>query len=261
MNEKRPSAMDGAATVDILTFHSISSAAGPTCIPPATFREQMRLLADSGLPVVALQDVGRWRRGETTLPARAVVLTFDDAFTDFAESAQPELAARGWPATLFVPTGHVGGRSDWSGLRGTGACLPLLGWADIAALARAGIAIGAHGVTHRDLTALSAAALRSEIVDSAAAIAAQTGHRPAAFAFPYGRSSAAARRCAREVFDVAVGTRLAHVDGAADPYDLPRIEMAYFRSPERWRAFLRRRNTSFFLLRRALRAVREGIGA
>lgn len=40
------------------------------------------------------------------LPTRAVLITFDDAYADFAETAWPVLKRFGLCATLFVPTGY-----------------------------------------------------------------------------------------------------------------------------------------------------------
>jgi hypothetical protein len=40
------------------------------------------------------------------LPKRAVLITFDDAYADFAEIAWPILKRLGLPATMFVPTGY-----------------------------------------------------------------------------------------------------------------------------------------------------------
>ena len=42
------------------------------------------------------------------LPPRSVLLTFDDAYRDFAANAWPTLKRYGLPATLFVPTAYAG---------------------------------------------------------------------------------------------------------------------------------------------------------
>ena len=42
------------------------------------------------------------------LPDRSVLLTFDDAYRDFASHAWPTLKRYGLPATLFVPTAYAG---------------------------------------------------------------------------------------------------------------------------------------------------------
>src|SRR5438105_1713518 len=101
--------------IDILMYHSLTEGTGPTCIAPAIFREHMAALAENGYHTVALATCAAWMRGEVALPERAVVLTFDDGFDDFARVALPELQTRGWTATVFLPTGKVGGTDDWEG--------------------------------------------------------------------------------------------------------------------------------------------------
>jgi peptidoglycan/xylan/chitin deacetylase (PgdA/CDA1 family) len=44
--------------------------------------------------------------GRVRLPARSVLVTFDDAYRDFAEVAWPILRDRGVPVVLFVPTSY-----------------------------------------------------------------------------------------------------------------------------------------------------------
>jgi peptidoglycan/xylan/chitin deacetylase (PgdA/CDA1 family) len=72
---------------------------------PEDFAGQVRLLAEEYTPVSAafLLDV---RAGRRALPRRAVHVTFDDAYTDFAEHAWPVLRRYGVPVTLFVPTAY-----------------------------------------------------------------------------------------------------------------------------------------------------------
>jgi peptidoglycan/xylan/chitin deacetylase (PgdA/CDA1 family) len=65
--------------------------------------------------VVSLDEVLAVQEGRADLPPRAVLLTFDDAYDDFAEVAWPLLRHHGLPATLFVPTAYpdVPGRAFW----------------------------------------------------------------------------------------------------------------------------------------------------
>ena len=100
-----------AGRLAVLTYHRIGDpAAGPPGIvsaTPAVFERQMRWLAGTGR-AVALADVLAAARGEALLPARAVLVTFDDAYRDFADAAWPVLRHLGIPVTLFVPTAFPG---------------------------------------------------------------------------------------------------------------------------------------------------------
>lgn len=70
---------------------------------PKAFRSQMEVIARH-YNAIHLDDLVAAHRGEATLPPRAVLLTFDDGYADFAEHAWPILKRLGLPAVLFVPT-------------------------------------------------------------------------------------------------------------------------------------------------------------
>lgn len=72
---------------------------------PEEFSRQVAFLA-ARRHVLTLDELLAVRRGERPLPLRSVVVTFDDAYRDFAEQAWPVLRRHGVPATLFVPTGY-----------------------------------------------------------------------------------------------------------------------------------------------------------
>lgn len=246
------------AHINILTYHSISEAPGPTSIPLDTFRGQMEVLAQSGYSVISLSDIVDWHGGTRELDPRSVVITFDDGFADFADVAAPILQSRGWSATVFLPSGCIGGHDSWEG---EGAPLrPLMNWQQISDLAAAGIEFGSHTVNHVDLTTLTTERLRDELTASHAAISERLGRLPTFFAPPYGRSNASVRSEIRKYYSASVGVRLQRASRQSDLFDLPRIEMHYFRDLRRWRAHLDGKGEGYFALRRGLRRLR-GIAA
>lgn len=96
----------------VLTYHRVDEpGARPWLNPsllsatPAAFEAQMTALLRRHHPI-SLPELLAARRGERSLPARAVLVTFDDAYRDFLEHAWPILARLGIPATLFVPTAY-----------------------------------------------------------------------------------------------------------------------------------------------------------
>lgn len=248
--------MSSRPGVDILMYHSISDGPGPTCIPPAIFREQLDVLADCGYRAASLAGLDAWLRGGAPLAERTVILTFDDGFADFATTAFPAIQARGWSATVFVPAGKMGGWDDWEP---PGRRRRLLDPDTVATLARAGVDFGGHGMSHVDLTRLAPDERLREIAGAREVLEALTGRRVVAFAPPFGRTTAEVRREVEHHYRLAAGTRLARAGPASDPYDLPRIEMWYFRNPRRWRAYLRSPQTPYFALRRVLRWLRSAV--
>ncbi len=238
--------------INILMFHSISGGAGPTCIQPNVFREQLNVLAECGYRGVALTEALSGLRGEGSLPARSVVLTFDDGYEDFASVVFPELQARGWNATVFLPAGKTGERADWDAPPGP----RLMDWRTVSELAQRGVDFGGHGVSHADLTTLPAQVACAEIGKARSFIEDQTGCPVTSFAPPFGKSNRVLRFEMSRHYQAAVGTRLNPARAGHEPYDLPRIEMWYFRDPRRWQAYLRGAARCYFFVRRLLRRAR-----
>lgn len=104
----------------ILTYHRIDALdARPELDPalisatPREFDRQMAWLAANARPL-SLAELLEVRRGRARPPPRAVLVTFDDAYGDFAEHAWPALRGHGVPATLFVPTAYpASGAGFW----------------------------------------------------------------------------------------------------------------------------------------------------
>lgn len=79
----------------ILTYHRIGAA--------ASFEQQMRHLAQR-YKAVSMPELFDVFQGKRTLPPRALMVTFDDAYQDFADQAWPIMQRYGIPATVFVAT-------------------------------------------------------------------------------------------------------------------------------------------------------------
>ena len=94
--------------IGILTYHRIvdterDAPPGITSARPDEFARQMTMLAAAYHPI-ALADLARRAGGGPALPRRSVLVTFDDAYRDFATHAWPLLRELRIPVVLFVPT-------------------------------------------------------------------------------------------------------------------------------------------------------------
>jgi peptidoglycan/xylan/chitin deacetylase (PgdA/CDA1 family) len=107
--------------VAILTYHRVDDpTARPDLMPglisatPAAFAEQIDGIARHYRPI-SMAEILDALGDPQRLPPRAIHVTFDDAYADFASHAWPILRARNVPVTLFVPTAYPGavGRGFW----------------------------------------------------------------------------------------------------------------------------------------------------
>ncbi len=78
-----------------------------TQLPVAIFRQQLQFLAEQYHPV-SLTDVIAAIKGESTLPDRAVLITFDDGLKNNYSVAFPHLLALKLPAAIFLTVDLIG---------------------------------------------------------------------------------------------------------------------------------------------------------
>jgi len=216
--------------VAILGYHKIGEppAGGwPTWfyVPEATFARHLRWLAGAGWSPLALDTFLAGLEDPSRLPPRGVLLTFDDGYRSVREVALPWLERLGFPAVLFVPSDFVGARNTFD--QASEPDEPLCDWDDLRALQRAGVAIEAHGASHRAFSEMDAAAQDDELRRSKAALEAGLGTPVEVFAFPYGDAGPDRPGVARRLS--AAGYRAACLYGGgpvgwpAEAYALPRV--------------------------------------
>ncbi|WP_200226038.1 polysaccharide deacetylase family protein [Rubrivivax gelatinosus] len=197
-----------AERVPVLMYHRVdargSGAERGYCVTPQEFGAHLDWLAAAGWTPCTLADFGRWQRAQGTLPERSVLITFDDGFAGLHAHVLPLLAARRWPATVFLVSARIGGRDDWATreFRSVGAHA-LLDAAQIAEMAAQGIEFHSHTRSHADLMALDDAALAAQLRGSRDELEQLLGRRVDAVAYPYGRTDARVQEAAR-----AAGYRL-----------------------------------------------------
>lgn len=213
----------------ILTYHSIDDSGSPISISRAAFARHLEWFASGRVPVVSLPEL-------LTRPGHdaAIALTFDDALRTVDTEALPRLHELGLPATIFVPTGHVGRDNRWGGHTADGIpVLPLMTWDGLGRAAERGITVGAHTRLHSRLTAIRGTDLADEIAGSQEEIRRELGITATQFAYPYGGHDAAVRSATARHYSHAVTTELRPLSPGADLLTLPRLDAWYLQN-SRW---------------------------
>jgi peptidoglycan/xylan/chitin deacetylase (PgdA/CDA1 family) len=190
----------------VLAYHKIGTPElGGTWCRRAQLRAQLHALRSAGVRAIDLDTFARRvdaaeARRAARLPAAwrpepdapEVLVTFDDAFASFAAQAWPELQAAAAPAVVFVVTEFIGRRATWDWPL-PGRRVLHLDWAALRALVAAGVAVGAHGATHRDLRRLADRALDGELRGARSRLEDGLGTAVGAIAYPFGRTDARVR--------------------------------------------------------------------
>jgi peptidoglycan/xylan/chitin deacetylase (PgdA/CDA1 family) len=215
-----------APVVPVLLYHAVDPDPPPGLrrwsVDPARFATHMDLVAAwAGATLTVSQYAELLRDPTAPRPERAVVVTFDDGFADFASRAVPIMGEYGVRSTVYVTTGFVGETSEWLP---PDARSPMMSWRDIAALPERSVEVGAHGVRHLQLDVITRADAREEIAASKAQLEAALGREVQSFAYPFGYHGRHVRdMVAAAGFDNACAVKNALSAPHDDPYAIARV--------------------------------------
>ena len=206
----------------VLMYHRVGRARNAWearyAIAPDRFEAHMLALQDAGMHAVEAGALVDWLGGGIPLPAGAFVLTFDDGFRGVREHARPVLLRLGWPYTVFLVSGLIGGEDVWTrSANPDGGSHPLLGVEEILDMQRAGVSFHSHTCSHASLPTLDDERLAAELADSRSALERLLGRPVDLLAYPFGhvdeRVVAAAKRAGyRAAFSTQPGFNRRDVD-------------------------------------------------
>ena len=172
----------GYQLVPVLVYHNLGpQARGKLVLAAQKFEEQMQYLKAEGYHVINLRQFLEFTSLRRQLPAKSVLLAFDDGYKSFREYASPVLKSLGFTATLFVYSDYVGaGRNA-------------LSWTDLRELAAEGFDIQAHSKSHADLRRRPGESpeqydkrMQAELAQPNALLRQHLGRPSDALAYPYG---------------------------------------------------------------------------
>lgn len=245
--------------VPILMYHALDEQQSAISISPERFAWQMASLQENGYQPVTLDKLLHSLRTGNALPARPVVITFDDGFESVYTQAWPVLNRFGFEATVFLVAGYCGKQNDWPGQPPAVPRFRLMDWKQIQEMARHGIEFGSHTLNHPRLDGLPAQELKREILDSKTIVEDQLGREVSVFAYPYGCYNLTAKQLVGGAYRGACGTELGLAGTGSDPWALERIEIQCVQQPVFFRRLSSRSCELYLKILRPLRTLRAAM--
>ncbi len=198
--------------VPFLVYHAL----GP--VPPGApfpglyvsygdFKAEMAWLHAHGYQAVTIDEVMRaWYHGGT-LPAKPIVITFDNGYPEQVTFAPHVMARYGWPGVLNeITENHLVPRQIWPIIH--------MGWE-----------VDSHSLTHPELTTASPAELWAQVHDSRVYLR-RTFHIPVnSFCYPSSHYTPAVIAAVKRAGYTNAVTEGHAYATRADPYLLPRFEI------------------------------------
>lgn len=207
-------------------YHKIGKRPDGALVPhhyvgTARFERQVRALTRFGLTTTTLEALTQ--SGEPL--KRAISLTFDDGYQNFATEAAPILARYHQTATVFIVTSLVGLNNAWDIEIGDQP-EPLMDVETIRKLSQEGIEFGSHSATHARLAQVDQNVALVEITDSKKALTDLLSKPVEVFCYPYGSHNEGVRKQVEgSGYKLACSVEKGWNHQTTDPYRLKRINV------------------------------------
>jgi peptidoglycan/xylan/chitin deacetylase (PgdA/CDA1 family) len=169
--------------IPVLMYHKVSeSTADGLSVPEKVFESHLEYLRENNYQTLSFSDLVNLHETGGKLPSKPVILTFDDAYADFAERALPMIRKFHFRATVFIPVGYMGKINVWD--MGSD---PIMNAGQIKTIAmNENIEFGLHSFLHRNYAEMSPEDMRDDLSDCTATL----NHYKIPFvnvlAYPYG---------------------------------------------------------------------------
>jgi peptidoglycan/xylan/chitin deacetylase (PgdA/CDA1 family) len=162
--------------VPVLTYHNINKYPAKENLlftSEKTFALQMKALYDSGFHTILPDDLAAYYNGRAALPAKPIIISFDDSHIEQFTLAEPILKRYGFKAVFFVMTVTIDKKGFLTGNQ-------------IKQLAQQGHIIGAHTWDHPNLRHQQPRQRSRQLLPPKKMLEGITGKPVDCFAYPFG---------------------------------------------------------------------------
>lgn len=143
---------EASTGIPVLNYHQINDEdVNALTVPTAEFAREMDYLAENGYHTITPKQLTDYLTRGTPLPAKPILITFDDGYLDNYVNAYPILKERGMVATIFLVSDYMG-RFD-----------KYLTWDQVVEMSEAGFSMESHTLSHFELPPLSPDQLHQQL--------------------------------------------------------------------------------------------------
>ena len=186
-------------------------------VSPVEFEKQLDYLNQNGYTTIDSRTLDHALRTGEQLPAKSVMLTFDDGWETQFTIVYPLLKARGMTGVFFVHTGAIGDEPGSA-----------MSWSDVCRMEEDGMDIESHTLSHPSLPRLEPEALRRELVESRTILEAKLGRPVMALAYPFGDFTDREIEATRHAgYRIAFSTEVGLVQRLDEPLEIHRTIVTF----------------------------------
>ncbi|UKT62276.1 polysaccharide deacetylase family protein [Pedobacter mucosus] len=146
-------------------------------VPIQNFKDQMKMLADSGYHTISPDQLYAYLNTGAKLPSKPIMLTFDDTDLDQFTIVRPTLDEFGFKAMYFIMTVSIGRK---------GKFVDYMSSAQIKQLADEGNVIGSHTYDHKNFKKYTGKDWEEQLDKPTKKLEEITGKKMTEFAYPFG---------------------------------------------------------------------------
>jgi peptidoglycan/xylan/chitin deacetylase (PgdA/CDA1 family) len=175
------------------------------------FQAQMQYLKSKNYNTVTVNDLINFFDAGIPIPAKSILLTFDDGYQDFYTDAYPVLSGVGYRATVFLPTGLMQNPG-------------YLTWGEISGM-DASVLFANHTWSHKSVVTQDSI-MQREISTADTQLSERGLNNPKTFAYPYGPDSVSSEKFLASLgYKAAFTTAPGNILCKKQRFGLPRIRI------------------------------------
>lgn len=201
----------------IYAYHRISEPEYPsTNINFDQFEAHIKKIIQDGYTVVSLNDIYKAFKEGTSLPPKAVAITFEGGHKSILDEAVPLLLEHELPFTIFFAVDQAEWQSD-----------SYLSWRDLNKLIRNDeVSLGLHPATYRHLLETNEQDLLTQINRARSRYREEFDEEAAFFSYPFGEYSKTIKKMVEDNhFKAAFGQQSGVANEQSDLFAIPRFAM------------------------------------